>query len=288
MLLFSSGLIFPMNTYQAFSPRTLPQSKPFISRDYQSQIRTQQSELRVFTQLDALIPKGQPFLSNRQTEDARFAELGKFSTMIVHEVRNPLTTILMSLQSFKNLNLPEIFQLRLDFALDEADRLQRLVNEILLYTRPDNLSATSLDLNALITSCIKNLQAIPAAVNKKLAYNPKRNPVNIQGNADKLKQVLINLVTNACEASSIGDEIDIQLQSQDHRVCINVHNWGELIPDDQLAKVFQPFYSTKSTGNGLGLPIVQRIVEEHGGHLRISSDPQSGTTVTVELPTIPR
>lgn len=275
-----------MNTYQAFSPRTLPQCKSFTSRDYQSQIQTQQSELRAYTQLGGPPSKEQLFLSHRQTEDARFTELGKFSTMIVHEVRNPLTTILMSLQSFKNLNLPEIFQRRLDFALDEADRLQRLVNEILLYTRPDNLAASSLDLNALIMSCIKNLQAIPAVVNKKLAYTPKLNPVNIQGNTDKLKQVLINLVTNACEASSIGDEIDIQLQCQDHRVSIKVHNWGEPIPKDQLATVLQPFYSTKSTGNGLGLPIVQHIVKEHGGHLRISSDSQSGTTVTVDLPTV--
>lgn len=273
-----------MKTYQKFLPQTLSQGKPFTSRDYQSQIQTQQSELKAFTHLCAPTSKGQRFLNHHQTEDAHFAELGKFSTMIVHEVRNPLTTILMSLQSFKNLNLPEIFQLRLDFALDEADRLQRLVNEILLYSKPQKLAASPLDLNALIMSCIKSLQAIPSAVHKKLAFSSNCTSVEIQGNSDKLKQVLINLVTNACEASSVGDEIKIQLQCQEHSVCINVHNWGEPIPTDQLATVLQPFYSTKSTGNGLGLPIVQRIVEEHGGHLRLSSDPQSGTTVMVELP----
>ncbi|MGR3276217.1 sensor histidine kinase [Acaryochloris marina NIES-2412] len=277
-----------MKTYKKFSPRTLPQSKPFISSDYQSLIQIQQSELKACTHLGTQIPKGQRVVTNRQSEDARFAELGKFSTMIVHEVRNPLTTILMSLQSFQNLNLPEIFQLRLDFALDEADRLQRLVNEILLYTKPQKLSASSLDIDALIINCIEGFQAMPSAVDKKLTFIPTSVPVEIQGNSDKLKQVLINLLTNACEASRVGDEINIQLLHQEQSVCIKVHNWGESIPTDQVVTVLQPFYSTKSTGNGLGLPIVKRIVDEHGGYLRINSDPQSGTTVSVELPIGPK
>lgn len=277
-----------MQPYKGFLPRTLPQCKSFTSRDYQALIQTQHSDLKTFTHLGTSIPKGQRGLTHRQREDAHLAELGKFSTMIVHEVRNPLTTILMSLQSFQNLNLPEIFQMRLDFALDEAGRLQRLINEILLYAKPQALTAAPIDLNALILTCIKSVQAIPSALDKRLAFSPKPTSVEILGNSDKLKQVLINLLTNACEASRVGDEIEIQLQRQEHRVCIQVHNWGEPIPADQLATVLQPFYSTKSTGNGLGLTIVQRIVEEHGGHLQISSDPQSGTTVIVELPTNPQ
>lgn len=280
-----------MQKFKESLPRTWYQRKPCTSQQFQSLVKLQQSELKEFISVGNQINRPRTSPACAQSEYARFAEMGQFSTMIVHEVRNPLTTILMSLQSFQNLNLPEIFQRRLDFALDEAERLQRLVNEILLYTKPQTLVASPIDLNTLIMSCLKGFQAQPSARGKKLTFRPPDYPVEVLGSTDKLKQVLINLLTNACEASNPGEEIALQLQPGELgvlSVCLTVHNWGQPIPADQLATVLQPFYSTKASGNGLGLPIVKSIAEEHGGHLRISSDSKSGTTVAVELPTKPQ
>jgi two-component system, sporulation sensor kinase A len=98
-----------------------------------------------------------------------------------------------------------------------------------------------------------------------------RSPVTVSVDRDKFKQVLINLVTNACEAVDIGDEITIQIRSEGSRICVRVHNGGMPIPPDLLPQLTQPFFTTKSSGTGLGLAIVKRIVEAHDGELIIES-----------------
>jgi signal transduction histidine kinase len=216
---------------------------------------------------------------------ARLAEIGELAATIVHEVRNPLTTIMMGLNAFKKLQLADRFQEYLNLSLDEADRLERLLSQILLYSRPQTLDRSEIELNSFITETLNILQTIPVAAGKNLNFVANIAPVNISVDRDKLKQVFINLVTNACEAVSTGEAISISIKkSEDRRICIQIHNGGKPIPADILPQLTQPFFTTKASGTGLGLAIVKRIVEAHDGELGIESGEGVGSIVTVQLP----
>lgn len=219
---------------------------------------------------------------------ARLAEIGELASMIVHEVRNPLTTVLMGLSSFKRMDLPERAKARLELAMEESERLQRLLNEILLYAREQRLDMYELELNQLLTELSASLQDMPSAMERTIEFVPFHNPVMVKGDRDKLKQVFINLVSNACEAISVGETVRWHmLNGRDpHRIDVFVHNNGDPIPPDVLPRLTQPFFTTKSSGNGLGLAITKRIVEAHNGTLTITSTEEEGTTVTVSLPLI--
>jgi PAS domain S-box-containing protein len=216
---------------------------------------------------------------------ARLAEIGELAATIVHEVRNPLTTVLMGLNSFKRLELPDRFQEYLALSLEEADRLQRLLNQILLYAKPQTLDRSQLELNSFISQMFDSLQNMPCAVGRQLKFISSPIPLTVLGDRDKLKQVLINLTTNAFEAVGEGEIIIITVREViPCRVSIEVQNGGEPIPLEVLLNLTKPFYTTKSNGNGLGLAIVKRIVEAHNGELKIDSSSIAGTQVTVKLP----
>jgi len=223
----------------------------------------------------------------KQAEKAleQLAEVGELAAMIVHEVRNPLTTISMGLNAFKKLELADRFREYLTLSLDEADRLQRLLNQILLYSRPQSLQRSRLTLNQVIPETLEPLKANPTALGKTLKIELTSELIQVLADQDKLKQVLINLVTNAYEAINIGDTIIITLQTvQAHQACIRIQNGGEPIPRDILPQLTKPFFTTKATGTGLGLAIVKRIIEAHEGELNIESSPVTGTTIEVLLP----
>ncbi|MEB3231833.1 MAG: HAMP domain-containing sensor histidine kinase [Leptolyngbyaceae bacterium] len=219
----------------------------------------------------------------------RLAEIGELSSMIVHEVRNPLTTVLMGLHSFRNMDLSDRARTRLTLALEESERLQRLLNEILMYAKEQTLELEPLNLNEMVTELATALRDQPGVCDRHLHLSLSPQPVWIQADRDKLKQVCINLVSNACEAVRDGETIAWSVMSSDRpgytHICI--HNGGDPIPADILPKLTRPFFTTKSSGNGLGLAITKRIIEAHSGRLWIESTQETGTTVTVCLPCLP-
>ena len=221
---------------------------------------------------------------------ARLAEIGELAAMIVHEVRSPLTTVVMGLNSFKRMDLPDRAKIRLGLALEESERLQRLLNEILLYAKNQALELTELDLNEFIVEMLDSIQEMPTTRDRQIKFTPLPVPAKVKVDRDKLKQVFINLVSNACEAVSPGETILWRIEQREHekRVQVQVHNGGAPIPAEVLPKLTNPFFTTKSTGNGLGLAITKRIVESHGGELIIESSAATGTTVTVSLPEVRR
>jgi signal transduction histidine kinase len=220
-------------------------------------------------------------------EQERLAAIGEFAAIIVHEIRNPLTTIIMGLKYFKKSILVESAQERLSLALDEASRLQRLLNEILLYAKPQVLQLDELDVNEFIQKLLVPIREMPEALERQIEFIPALSGIKILADQDKLKQVFINIVRNSCEAVSAGDVIKWEIDtSLTNKICINVRNGGEPIPAEVLSKLTQPFFSTKSGGTGLGLAITKRIVNAHGGELLIQSNAVTGTTVSVQLPVV--
>jgi signal transduction histidine kinase len=134
---------------------------------------------------------------------------------------------------------------------------------------------------------LDTIRVMPAAQEKHVQFIPADMPAVILGDRDKLKQVFINLIGNACEAVEKNDVVTWRIYSSKPEVKIQIHNGGEPIPVDQIDQITQPFFTTKSSGNGLGLAIVKRIVEAHGGELAIASEKLTGTVVEVKIPTVP-
>jgi signal transduction histidine kinase len=219
-------------------------------------------------------------------ERERLAAIGEFASIIVHEIRNPVTTILMGLNYFKKTCTSPKDQIRVSLALEEAERLQNLLKEILLYAKPQTLQLEELDINKFIEKMLLSLDEMPETEGRPIKFIPITSTVKILGDRDKLKQVLINLVRNACEAIAPGEIVTctIEKATNPSQIYFSVHNGGTSIPEDLLPKLTQPFCSGKPGGTGLGLAIVKRIVDAHGGTLTIQSDAIAGTIVRITLP----
>lgn len=217
---------------------------------------------------------------------ARLAEIGELATMIVHEVRNPLTTVLMGLTSLRGLDLPERAQIRLGLAFDDAQRLQRLLNEILLYAKQQVLQCRELELNHLLQQLVETWQTVPEIEERHIQFISSPASAWVMGDRDKLQQVFTNLIRNACEAVDRHHVISCRIDVNTKQICVSVHNGGAPIPPETLVKLGTPFFTTKPSGNGLGLAIVRRIVEAHNGQLFVESSADAGTTVSVQLPRI--
>jgi len=216
---------------------------------------------------------------------AALAEVGELAAMIVHEIRNPLTTICMGLNAFKRSQVAESMQERLALSLEEADRLRNLLSEILLYAKPQALQRMKLELNQFIGEILNPIRTMPSALSRRIEFIPAPHPIMVWADKDKLKQVFINLIDNACDAIAEGGIITwhVEPDATQQHVYIRIHNRGNPIPPELLPKLTKPFYTTKSSGTGLGLAIVKRLVEAHAGELAIASTLTEGTTVSIKL-----
>ncbi len=222
----------------------------------------------------------------RLVEQARLAAIGEFASMIVHELRNPLTTVKMGLNYFSKLELSDAARERLHLARDEARRLEMLLSEILLYARPQTLNLEQINLNTLGMDIQPVLEDLPEVNQRQICWQFWPEPAWIRGDKDKLKQVLFNVIQNACEAAPPASQVTCAIaQPEPDYFTITVHNWGEPISATELPKLTQPFYSRKPGGTGLGLAIVERILTAHRGKLQLTSNPQQGTLVSIHLPT---
>ncbi len=226
-------------------------------------------------------------------ERERLAAIGEFAATIVHEIRNPLTTVKMGLNHTQKLQLAAADQERFQLALDEARRLEELLNEILLFSKPHVIQPMTVEVNALLQDVLALVNETPKTQGRHIRLVPSPTEMYVVGDRDKLKQVLINLLHNACEAPQLNVQASLDAvavvtcnveMTEANTVCILIHNEGDPIPADHLPKLTQPFYSTKPGGTGLGLAIVKRIVDAHGGQLHIQSTAETGTLVRVDLP----
>ncbi len=165
----------------------------------------------------------------RLVEQERLVAIGEFAACIIHEIRNPFTTVKMGLSFFKKLNLSESAKERLLLALDEANRLERLLKEILLYAKPQALQLEKIEINQLIVEMLSGLREMPEAIERKIEFEPALTAAHILGDKDKFKQILINLVRNGCEAIACGDAVNLQVLNpiDTNQICVCIHNGGE-------------------------------------------------------------
>ncbi len=215
-------------------------------------------------------------------ESTRLASIGQFASGIVHEIRNPLATISLALEHIRALEqLPASSEKRLSLASAEVARLERLLADILLYAKPLALNRSTGDIVKLLRQTVAAEDIDPARLNIETRTCPP-TPFD----SDRFRQVLINLVQNALQASPDDAAISISCRPAEAGwVRIEVGNGGDIIPPKTLERAFEPFFTSKSRGTGLGLPIVRRIVAAHGGEVALTSTKSEGTRAVVRLPT---
>lgn len=224
--------------------------------------------------------------SVRLAEHNRLAAIGEFASGIAHEIRSPLSTITMALNYLHSIDLEAGAKKRAKLAHQEAERMARLLEEMLLYAKPMQLTLTPLNLYTLLQQLIDTHQAVVRQKHQQLKIISDEREMNILGDDDRMRQVFLNLIRNASEAAPENTLISCSLKKspQTRTISVAIQNTGPLIPPEHLAKLFEPFFTTKADGVGLGLGVVKRIIDTHGGEIQIESIELQGTTVTVLIP----
>jgi signal transduction histidine kinase len=229
-------------------------------------------------------------LSDRQSranESLRRAErlksLGEMAAGMAHEVKNPLAAIRSSAQILAG----HVTGKDAEFAgivVSEVDRLNKVVNEFLNYARPAPLRREPVKLSAVLDSCLELLAPVIRDKGISVRTDYPEAEATVSADPAQLRQVFLNLMLNAVQAVDNQGGVEVSIREAGREARVTVKDSGAGIPIDKLKNVFEPFYTTKPGGTGLGLPIAQRIVTEHGGRLLIESGPGAGTTATVILP----
>ena len=210
-------------------------------------------------------------------ENTRLAHIGQFASGIVHEIRNPLATIGLALDHLAGVDgLPAAAQRRLSLAIGETGRLERLLTDILAYAKPSTLELTPVDIDRLVAQVISGL------ADRRIVFDAG-GCGTVGADVDRLRQVVLNLIRNAIEAVAEDGVVTVRTRRDNDTQLLEVHNGGPPLDQRTRERLFEPFFTTKAQGTGLGLPIVRRIVESHGGSIDVASD-AAGTTFTVALP----
>lgn len=219
-------------------------------------------------------------LELRIRRSEKFAAIGRMAAGIAHEIRNPLASMSGSIQMLQTADLDPM-QIRLmDIVLREIDRLNQLISDFLQFARPTPPSFERVELHALIDE----VQAMFGGHRDDVRLVVTAQHCVLTADPGRLRQVFWNLLINAADAMPTGGEIALRMQVEPSTVVVQVQDEGLGIAPDVLERIFDPFYTTKPEGTGLGLAQANRIVEEHGGTLEVDSIVDVGTTFTVRLP----
>jgi two-component system sensor histidine kinase PilS (NtrC family) len=213
----------------------------------------------------------------------RLTALGTLAASVAHEVRNPLAAISGCAELLED-DVSEEDKRLIRVIRSESARLADIVSELLDYTRPRELVRTNVELGRALVELADSFRADPTNASIELVVTVPKQPVPVELDISQLTQVLWNLVRNGAQAMDGEGRLEVELEAVDDHVHMHVRDFGNGIEAAAIGKIFEPFYSTKSGGTGIGLALVHRIVEEHGGVIRVKSKVGEGTVFTVKLP----
>jgi signal transduction histidine kinase len=215
----------------------------------------------------------------------RLSSLGMLAAGIAHEIRNPLTAV----KTFLDL-LPQriddkdfLGQFR-DLSLSELKRVTDLIAELLTLGKSTNVTRSDVDLMGTIEPVARLMESTARKRQVGLRIVAEPALTRVHADPDQVKQIVLNLLLNAIEASPAGGEVTLRLRAAGSNVVCEVQDQGAGIAADQLDNIFEPFFTTKEAGTGLGLALVHQMVVEHGGAITVDSEIGRGTTFRVSLP----
>jgi signal transduction histidine kinase len=226
------------------------------------------------------------------------AVVGRLAAAIAHEIRNPLNYINLTLDHLRSSFAPEdaakreTFERLADQLKSEVGRINRHITDFLKYSRPSALELRPLDLRHEMQDAMRVIEGQAAEHGIQTSLKETNKMPRVFADQDSLRSAFTNLLLNSMEAMGSVDgkapriSITLTPESAD-RVRIDVADTGRGIALEDIAKVFEPYYSTKETGTGLGLAIVKKAIDDHGGSISVNSKIGEGTTFTILLPVEP-
>ncbi|MBV9947403.1 MAG: GHKL domain-containing protein, partial [Myxococcales bacterium] len=230
-------------------------------------------------------------LERRAADAEALSAMGTLALNLAHEIRNPLNAAVLQLHLIgRHVDKLEVddetrrgLHHKAKIVGDEIQRLNRLLTEFLELARPRAPLHEAVPFGALVSDVL-DLEAGSAADRGVTVVRELGRDCTLLGDPEKLKQVVLNLVMNALEAMKDGGTLTVALGTEGDQVRLLVEDTGTGIDPAAIGQVFDPFFTTKEAGTGLGLSIVRKIVDQHGGEVRIESHRGAGTKATVLLP----
>lgn len=241
------------------------------------------------TRLVATLRRSYQDLERTQAElvqRERLAAAGELAAVVAHEVRNPLAAIMNSSALLQRVAKPaEEVEHLLAIMDEETRRLERIVSDFLDFARPEKLAPAATSVAAVASEAVDS--ALAAAEERGVAVALECTGEALAAvDEHMLRRALLNLITNAVQASVTGDTVHVGVKASNDHVTVHVRDSGCGILPDQIERVFEPFFTTKATGTGLGLTVVKRFADAHSGSVHISSRPGQGSVFTVQVPAL--
>jgi two-component system sensor histidine kinase HydH len=214
----------------------------------------------------------------------RLSALGELSAGMAHEIRNPLGSIRGTAEILQDGI--ESSDPRYEFTrilIKEVDRLNRVVQNFLDFARPAEKERSAVDVGGLLREVLTLTRLHAQKNGVKIELEVGETPP-VQANPEQIKQAFLNLILNALQAMPDGGTLTLAAETEEDRLRLRFSDTGQGIPQENLERVFNPFFTTRSNGTGLGLAITHRIIQGHGGRMEVESRVGEGTTFTVILP----
>jgi signal transduction histidine kinase len=216
---------------------------------------------------------------------------------VAHEIRNPLNFINLSIDHVRGKLAPEDERRRADFdrilsgVKDEISRLNRLVVEFLSFGKPMRLDSRPCSLERVLRDVAALVEHKAKDQGVVLSVECEQDLPQVVADAELLKTCFLNLMINAADAMPAGGTLTVALArgagAGGEELVVSVHDTGHGMSPEEIATAFEPYFSTKETGLGLGLSLTRKIVEDHGGRIGLESEPGRGTTARITLPLLP-
>ncbi len=226
-------------------------------------------------------------LEDQLQQSDKLSSIGLLAAGVAHEVNTPLAGI----SSYTQMLLGQIpegdpKQMILQKVLAQTDRASGIVNNLLNFSRTSGGDFAPLDLNRVLEDTLQLLEIQLHKGNVTIERAFADDLPEAFGNAGKLQQVFMNLILNARDAMPGGGSLTLETENSDHMLIVRVRDTGIGIAAENIAKIYDPFFTTKSVGQGtgLGLAVSYGIVQEHGGRIFVDSAPGRGTTFTIKIP----
>jgi len=234
---------------------------------------------------NAMLYKEQRERFRRMIRADRLATIGELAAGAAHEIRNPLTAIKSSLQYLESRFKEEKEKRLLAIALQETDRIDEILAALLSFSRPSEIKKEAMDLIVILEESLAliSFQARSAGVAVETKF--PAGPVLLNGDKSQAKQLYLNLFLNAIQAMAGGGRLLCEvLRLGNGKILTRITDTGEGIPEENMDKIYDPFFTTKKSGTGLGLSICYSIVKSHQGEIEVRSRAGEGTTVLVTFP----
>ncbi|HSB52366.1 MAG TPA: ATP-binding protein, partial [Dissulfurispiraceae bacterium] len=221
-------------------------------------------------------------LEAQHERNQRLISMGEMAAKIVHEIRNPLCSVeLFATLLAEELERDEHRSLARGIS-EGITHMNRILTNMLYFARPHTCRLTAVGLGTVVEEALRLVAA--TLQSRDIVVEQMIETTEVLGDAELLKQAFMNIVINGIQAMQRGGRISIRVRAEEAFGTVSITDEGEGIRPEDREKIFDPFYSTKDKGTGLGLAITSRIVQAHGGYIKVSSEVGAGSTFTLYFP----